>query len=196
MTSAGCAAKSSAAIHAGRPLGLDQTTTWSAGPCASTQRECGSRAGFAQGHPRAAFGRPGVKSTICFWCMRNSPCRPRTTRIARWAYEQNPRSPITTSPGSRSSERPAQRAISCDRSAPLAELEWSMPVATSNRAAHLATGNPQPGRWPVEIGEQMGRTSACDRDPPGDRWHRRGSRCGKSYSDFLGFFVFIDSRNR
>jgi hypothetical protein len=51
-------------------------------------------------------------------------------------------------------------------------------------------------RFGVEIGEQMGRTSACDRDPPGDRWHRRGLRCGKGYSDFLDFFVFIDSRNR
>ena len=48
----------------------------------------------------------------------------------------------------------------------------------------------------LEIGEQMGRTPACDRDPPGDRWHRRGSRCAKSYSDFLDFFAFIDSRNR
>jgi hypothetical protein len=48
----------------------------------------------------------------------------------------------------------------------------------------------------VEIGEQMGRTSARDRDPPGDRLHRRGSRCEKSYSDLLTFLVFIDSRNR
>jgi hypothetical protein len=42
----------------------------------------------------------------------------------------------------------------------------------------------------------MGPTPACDWDPPGDRLHRGGLRCGKSYSDFLVFFAFIDSRNR
>jgi transposase len=51
-------------------------------------------------------------------------------------------------------------------------------------------------RTRMEIGEQMGRTSACDWDPPGDRLHRWGSRCTRAYSDFLDFFVFIDSRNR
>jgi hypothetical protein len=39
-------------------------------------------------------------------------------------------------------------AISCDRNGAVDERS-SMPVARSMRANHLATGKPQPGRWPV-----------------------------------------------
>jgi hypothetical protein len=54
-------------------------------------------------------------------------------------------------------------------------------------------------RWflrEVEIGMQKGPTPARKWDPPGEGWHRWGSRCGGDHSGLLDFFAFIDSRNR